>query len=779
MQLKYPIIPLKNIVVFPGIIIPIFIGREKSIKALEFAQAEQSKVVFCLQKTNSDDPKTNEIHEIGVLAEIVSTTKVDPNTYKILVNGEKRVSVLYERDEEQQPYLEGYVKVLEDVQDFASQAEITDFIQRVYKQLENYLSLNKNLPSDIIKEIVQKNDVLSFIYALSHFLMFSVNDKQNILSIAGLKERLTVVFDLLIKEIDILKVEDKLHSTIKENIGKTQKEYYLKEKIKAIQEELGESSDYDELVEYQKRIEAAEMPAEIKEKAQRELRKLSKISNISSEAGIVKTYLEWLIEIPWQQTHQKDFAISEVATLLDAKHYGLDKVKERIKEFLAVYQLTQDIQGSILCLVGPSGVGKTSIVKSISEVMGRKFIKISCGGMNDEAELRGHRRTYVGAMPGRIIQAIRNAQSKNPVVLLDEIDKMTRNFQSNPTAVLLEVLDKEQNKNFYDYYLEVSFDLSDCLFIATANNIYDIPTPLLDRMELIYLSGYSLNEKLVIGRDYLWPKVLKQHGLTGDQLNISEEALEYIITYYTKEAGLRELERCLSAITRKIVIKVLQERNNYEIKPEHLQELLGHPKYKYSLIPNEAEIGVALGLAYTEHGGSVMPIEVSVFPGKGNLKLTGKMGDVMQESSQTAMSYIRLISKDLGLKKDFYENVDLHIHIPENAITKDGPSAGAAIAMALASACTKTAISNQVAMTGEISLHGKILPVGGLKEKLLAAERQNLKKVYVPKDNLDEVEEVRKYFRTPIAVIGISHIDELLRQELKGYEGAKKLQTWL
>jgi len=780
MLAKYPLIPLKNIIAFPGIIIPIFVGRKKSLQAIEHAKKNDNKVIICLQKLGVDNPLSKDILPIGVLAELVKITPIDSNTSKVLIHGEQRVKI--DKFLPRKTFFEVEYSVLEDKQDFSSKAEQKELMNIVYDQLEVYLSMNKNIPTEVVTECLKNSDAINFVNTIAHFLMFPINEKQNLLAADSLKERLNVLLELIMKEIDIIRVEERLHTVIKDNIEKSQREHYLKEKVKAIKAELGEGSgeDYDEIQDYRQQIESANMPEGAKTKVFRELNKLIKMSNLSAEAGIIKTYLEWVLELPWNEVKQRDFDISEVGELLNKNHFGLKKVKERIHEFLAVYKLTGDIQGSILCLVGPGGVGKTSIARSIAEVMGREFVKISLGGMNDEAELRGHRRTYVGAMPGRIIQTIHNVKTKNPVILLDEIDKISKNFQSNPAAVLLEVLDKEQNRIFYDYYMELPFDLSEVLFIATANNTFDMPVHLVDRMELIQLSGYSNHEKLIITKQYLIPRVLKAHGVQSSKLTISDSILTQIIMFYTREAGLRELERCLSAIARKVALKLLESEKKQVITDLLLLEMLGHPKYKMNLIPDKPTVGISLGLAYTAHGGEVMPIEVSVFNGNGELKLTGKMGDVMQESSMAAISYVRLIAKKLGLKKDFYKSFDIHIHIPENAIPKDGPSAGIAIAAALISAYTKRPVRTDIAMTGEIALHGQVLPIGGVKEKLLAAERHNIKEVFVPFDNLMEVEEVKKDLTNPPTIIGVKNVSEILAKIFtKESNKSKKQNKWL
>ena len=760
---EYPFIPLKNLVLFPDIVIPIFIGREKSVKAMKVAQKNNSIVAFCLQKAVVDNPSLEDIHKVGVLAKIIKASKVDEKTYKLLVTAVKKVKII-EMAEANGGYLKVFVDEITITEEHINKAESKKLQDIILEKLDEYFLLNKTLPADTIKEIIKQNDLGSLISNITHFLMLPIIDKQNILEIEGLLQKSVVLIELINRELDMLRVETRLHATVKDNIERSQKEFYLKEKIKAIKAELGDQAEFDEILDYQSRVESTKMSKEAEEKAKRELSKLKIVSSVSAEAGIIKSYLEWLIEMPWQDTQQKRYEVEGVRELLDNNHYGLKKLKERIVEFLAVYQLTDNVQSTILCLSGPSGVGKTSIAKSIAQVMGRPFVKISMGGMNDEAELRGHRRTYVGAMPGRIIQAIRNAKVRNPVILLDEIDKITKNYNSNPATVLLEALDKEQNKMFYDYYLEVPFDLSEVLFIATANSISEIPAPLLDRMEVIKIGGYDIKEKLVIAKKYLLPRVRNFHGLDDSRLALADEVLREIVLSYTREAGLREFERCLATLARKEVLGIISGKNEPLQDKNKLSEYLGVLANKDNCLPALPAIGITLGLAYTKSGGEVMPVEVSVFPGKGVLKLTGKMGEVMQESSQTALSFVRLIAKDIGLKKSFYERSDIHIHIPENAIPKDGPSAGVTIAVALISAFTRVAVRNDIALTGEITLYGRVLPVGGIKEKLLASERYNLKQVFVPTDNLDDVKEAREHMSVDMLITGFSKLTEVLNK---------------
>lgn len=762
---RYPVIPLKNIVIFPNIIIPVFVGRNRSLHALlsivKDSSSKSKKIIFVLQKNLDDDPSSSSLHNVGVLAELTNIKRLDKNTYKVLVNGMQRMS--WSNLEDNGKFFSVKPNLLTTKSTLTlEQQEI--YVNKLISTLQRYLSFHKNISAKIIEEMIEGASLEQVVYIIAHFLMFQIEKKQNILEENDLQKRAEILLDLLEAETEITELEDNLHVAVKERVEKSQKEFYLKEKIKAIQEQLGTDGEYiDEINDYKVKIEESSMPDNVKKKALREVGKLRNISNLSAESGVIKGYLEWLLEIPWTVKFNKEaIDISSCRRLLNINHYGLEKVKERIIEFLGVVKLTGNVQGSILCLVGPSGVGKTSIARSIAQAMGKEFFKISLGGLNDESELRGHRRTYVGAMPGRIVQALHSTATNDPVVLLDEIDKLSTRFNSNPSAVLLEILDSEQNKQFYDYYLEVPYDISNVLFISTANNVHDIPTPLLDRMEVIKISGYSLEEKKKIVTEHLWPKLVKSHGLDVNDIEISEGAIEEIILKHTSESGLRQLERELSTIIRKMVLKKISTNKKMKVTTKMIGELLGFTKYLHNKIPDKPTIGIAIGLAYTERGGALMPVEVSVFKGTGELKLTGKMGEVMQESAQAAISYVRFVSEQLGVSRTFYKDNDIHIHVPENAVPKDGPSAGITIAVALISALKGESINNNIAMTGEISLHGKILPVGGLREKLMAAEQNSIKTVFVPKQNLEEIRSIKDTFIQKLEIVGIERSEELM-----------------
>ncbi len=761
---RQPVIPLKNIVIYPNIIIPVFVGRNRSLHALlsivKDVSNKSKEIIFVLQSNANDEPISENLYGVGILAELTSIKRLDKSTYKVLVNGMKRVA--WQKVEDNGKFFTVKSIVLETIDTLTSEQKIA-YQSRISETLKTYLNFHKNISAKIIQEMINESSLEQMIYVISHFLMFQVEKKQGILEENDLKTRADMLLDLLESETEITELEDNLHVAVKERVEKSQKEFYLKEKMKAIQEQLGSDTEYiDEISDYKEKIEASKMPDDVKKKALREVAKLRNVSNMSAESGVIKGYLEWLLEVPWSSSFNKDdLDISSCKRLLNMNHYGLEKVKERIIEFLGVVKLTGNVQGSILCLAGPSGVGKTSIVKSIAQAMGKEFFKISLGGLNDESELRGHRRAYVGAMPGRIVQALHSTGKRDSVILLDEIDKLSTRLNSNPSAVLLEILDPEQNKQFYDYYLEVPYDISNVLFVATANNVQDIPSPLLDRMEVIKLSGYSLEEKRSIVKEHLWPKLVKAHGLDVNDLEISDGAIDEIIIKYTSESGLRQLERELSTIIRKMVLEKLATNKKTKITTKMVVDLLGFSKYSYNNIPDKPTVGTAIGLAYTERGGAIMPIEVSVFKGGGEVKLTGKMGEVMQESAQAAISYVRFVSARLNIKSSFYKDNDIHIHIPENAVPKDGPSAGVTIAVALISALKGECVNNNVAMTGEISLHGKVLPVGGLREKLMAAEQNSLKTVFVPRQNLEEVRSIKDSFINNIEIIGIDMADEI------------------
>lgn len=778
------LIPLRNIVVFPQMIVPLFIGRSPSQKALEDTMAKERMIVFASQKNEeTEEPSPKDICKIATLAEIVQMLALPDGTTKILVEGICRVKV--EKFVQETPYFRVEISRVAEPEEISVEEEA--LVRTIIKQFEEYVKLNRRIPSETLMSIVNVDNPGRLADLIASYLSLKVDEKQAILEAATVEKRLEKLSEILEKEIEVLGVEKKLQGKVRKQIERVQKEYYLKEKLRAIQDELGEEEEYaqPELAEYKKKITAAKLPAEVKEKAEKELKRLSEMPPMVAEATVVRTYLDWLTELPWKKKTKSKLDISEVEKILNEDHYGLEKVKERILEYFAVLQLTGKMGGTILCLVGPPGVGKTSVARSIARAMGRKFTRVALGGVRDEAEIRGHRRTYVGSLPGRIIQSIHKVGINNPVFLLDEVDKMGSDFRGDPSAALLEVLDPEMNKEFSDHYLEINFDLSDVFFITTANTRDPIPKPLQDRMEIITMSGYTEEEKMGIAKGYLIPRELEKHGLKKSQVEFEDKALLSIIREYTKEAGVRNVEREIAAILRKIATKVVKEEAEKKtiVCKEDLTEYLGASRYRFGMAEEKDQIGTATGLVWTEVGGDTTPVEVSVMHGRGNLTLTGMMGDVMQESAKAAMSYVRSRAKGLGLEENFYRKIDVHIHVPEGAVPKDGPSAGITIATALSSALTKIPVKRDVAMTGEITLRGRILPIGGLKEKLLAARRAGIKNVIIPKENKKDLEEIKKEIPEDLNIVFAKEMDEVLKvalaEEVKQKTKEKKPYRYL
>jgi len=774
---ELPLIPLRNMVVFPQMIVPLFIGRSKSVKALEDTLKKEKMVVFSTQKSEEvEEPGIKDLCTIGTLAEIVQLLSLPDGTTKILVEGISRVKI--EKFTQETPYFKVQISRLAEPETLSTEAEA--LVRTIIKQFENYVKLNKRIPPETLMSIINVDHPGRLADLIASYLTLKVDEKQSILEAVTSEKRLKKLADILGKEIEVLEVEKKLQGKVRRQIEKVQKEYYLKEKLRAIQEELGEEVEGEEfqpeIGEYKKKIESAKLPSEVREKCDKELERLSKMPSMVAEATVIRTYLDWLIELPWKKKTKSKLDIAEVEKILNEDHYGLKKVKERILEYFAVLQLTGKIGSTILCLVGPPGVGKTSIASSIARAMGRKFIRVSLGGIRDEAEIRGHRRTYVGALPGRIIQNIHKVGVANPVFLLDEVDKMGVDFRGDPASALLEVLDPEQNKEFSDHYLEHPFDLSDVFFITTANTQEPIPRPLRDRMEIIEMSGYTEEEKMEIAKNYLIPKELIKHGLKADQVEFEDPALLSMVREYTKEAGVRNVERTIATILRKIATIIVREKEKkavpagrqakFKVEKEGLEEYLGAPKYRFGLAEEADQIGTATGLVWTEVGGDTTPIEVTIMKGRGNLTLTGQLGEVMQESAKAAMSYIRSKAENLGIDENFYRKFDIHIHVPEGAVPKDGPSAGITIATALTSALCGTAVRRDVAMTGEITLRGKVLPIGGLKEKLLAARRAGIKNVILPQENKKDLDEIKKELPEDLNFILVSEMDEVLAAAL-------------
>lgn len=760
-----PMLPLRGILVFPNMVIHLDVGRERSMNALEQAMVEDNKILLVAQKdAKTEEPTPDDIYKLGTIANIKQLLKLPGGTIRVLVEGLSRASIkdFVEFD----PYLQVEVEELEE--DETKNSEIEALMRSVLYQFEEYIKLGKKIPPETLVNVSSIEEPGRLSDVVSSHLTLKIQQKQEILEAISPKERLEKLSEILNNEMEILELEKKINLRVKKQMEKTQKEYYLREQMKAIQKELGEKDEkMAEADEYREKIASIELPEEVEEKALKEVDRLEKMPPAAAEVVVIRNYLDWLLSLPWDKTTEDRLDIRRAEEILDEDHYGLKKVKERIVEFLAVRQLANKLKGPILCLVGPPGVGKTSLAQSVARALERNFVRISLGGVRDEAEIRGHRRTYVGAMPGRIMQAMKDAESNNPVFLLDEIDKMATDFRGDPSAAMLEVLDPEQNNNFSDHYIEVPFDLSNVLFITTANAYHNIPAPLLDRMETIYMAGYTEEEKVKIAERHLIPKQLEENGITADNLSISENTLRKIIREYTREAGVRNLERELASICRKVAKEIVQDRDKTVfVTVQNLNKYLGVPRYRYGAAEKENEIGVATGVAWTETGGDVLSIEVTLMKGKGKLTLTGKLGDVMQESAQAGLSYIRSRAKSLNISEDFYENTDIHVHIPEGSIPKDGPSAGITMAVSLISALSNQPVRKDVAMTGEITLRGRVLPVGGIKEKVLAAHRVGINNIILPADNKKDISEIPKNVQRKVNFILVENMDEVLENAL-------------
>ncbi|PMP69157.1 MAG: endopeptidase La [Thermodesulfobacterium geofontis] len=758
-----PLMAIRDIVLFPSMVVPLFVGRLKSLRAIEEALNKNKLIVLSTQKNSRvENPKPEDLYKLGTVALIIKTLNLSENRLKVVVQVLSRVEI--KEFIQTDPYFKVRIEPCKEFEPESITPEIEALMRSVKENIEKLLSLKGILNpeiSTVIQSIEEPGRLADLITA---YLKLKIKTAQDLLETLNGVERLKKVSEILIQEIEITTLQNKIQTEAQEEIGKSQREYFLREQLRAIKKELGEFEDIEsDIEELRKRIKKAKMPKNVEKEALKQLSRLEFMHPDSSEAAVIRNYLEWLIELPWSKSTKDNLNLKHVKKILDKEHYNLEKVKDRILEFLAVKKINPKAKGAIICFVGPPGVGKTSLGKSIATALGRKFVRISLGGIRDEAEIRGHRRTYVGALPGRIIQGIKQAGTNNPVFMLDEIDKLCSDFHGDPAAALLEVLDPEQNKEFVDHFLDVPFDLSKVLFIATANMTEPIPKVLLDRMEVIYLSGYTFKEKLEIAKRHLIPKLLKEHGLTKKEIIISDEVILKIIEEYTYESGVRELERKLAAICRKVTRKLAEgEKGPFEITEENLTEYLGPPEYVEELKQEKDEIGVATGLAWTPYGGEVLYVEAVTMPGKGNLILTGHLGDIMKESAQAALSYIRSKYKELNIDPKFYTKYDIHVHVPSGAIPKDGPSAGITITVALISALTKKPVSKDYAMTGEITLRGKILPVGGIKEKSLAALRKGIKKVLLPSKNKKDLEEIPKELRDQIEFIFVSHLDEVV-----------------
>lgn len=762
-----PLLPLRGVLVFPYMVINLDVGREKSVAALEEAMLNYDRQILLATQIEAqkEEPGQEDIYQVGCIAEIKQLLKLPGGTIRVLVEGINRAKIVEYLDSE--AYFLVNVNVFEEqeVQSTELKAQ-TRYLTNLFEQ---YIKLNKKIPDEAMVSIATIDEPQRLADLIAGHLNLKIPEKQKLLEAIDSQDRLEKLIKILTSEIEILEVERKIGNRVRRQMEKSQKEYYLREQVKAIQEELGERDEKGtEAEEFRRRITKAFLPQEVEEKALKEVDRLEKMPPMVAESSVIRNYLDWLLSVPWHKATEDRIDIKAAEEILNKDHYGLKKVKERILEYLAVRKLTERIKGPIICFVGPPGVGKTSLAKSIARALDRKFVRISLGGVRDEAEIRGHRRTYVGAMPGRIIQGLRTVGTKNPVFLLDEVDKMSMDFRGDPSAALLEVLDPEQNNTFSDHYIEVPVDLSQVLFITTANVAYNIPRPLLDRMELIYLPGYTEQEKFQIAKRYLLPKQTEEHGLQGRQLQINNDALLNTIRYYTRESGVRNLDRELAKIARKAAKRIAEgTQSKVIVTAKNLEKFLGITRFRYGLSENESLVGVATGLAWTEVGGDILQIEVSIMKGKGMLILTGKLGDVMKESAQAGYTYIRSRAQMLNIEEDFHNKYDVHIHVPEGAIPKDGPSAGITMATALASALTNRKVKRDVAMTGEITLRGRVLPVGGIKEKVLAAHRAGIKIIILPKENKKDLEDIPANIRKELKFIMVEHIDEVLEHSLE------------
>ncbi|MGB4504831.1 MAG: endopeptidase La [Syntrophaceticus sp.] len=760
-----PLLPLRGLLVFPYMVIHLDVGREKSVNAIDEAMLHDREIFLVTQReAQTDEPREDDLYQVGTIAEIKQLLKLPGGTFRVLVEGLRRARIKQYLSSE--PFIQ--VVVEEFPESYEKTPEIEAMMRTVTNQFEEYVKAGKKIPPETAVSIVSIDDPGRLADIIAAHINLRVADKQAILEAFDPGERLKKLGEILSREIEILDLERKINMRVRKQMEKTQKEYYLREQMRAIQKELGEKDErLAEVEELRERIAEANFPEEVEEKALKELERLEKMPPMVAEAVVVRNYLDWLLALPWNKETKDRLKLDKAEEILEEDHYGLQKPKERILEYLAIRKLATKIRGPILCFVGPPGVGKTSLGRSVARAMGRKFVRVSLGGIRDEAEIRGHRRTYVGAMPGRIIQGMKQAGTKNPVFLLDEVDKMSTDFRGDPSSALLEVLDAEQNHAFSDHYIEVPFDLSKVMFITTANVEHNIPRPLLDRMEVIHLPGYTEEEKVKIAELHLIPKQLKEHGLKPHHLQISENALRTIIRHYTREAGVRNLEREIASICRKTARKVVDDKNyRAKVTAANVDSFLGIPRYHFGAKEKENEVGVATGLAWTEVGGEVLSVEVGILKGKGKVILTGKLGDVMKESAQAALSFVRSRADDLQLDEDFYEKYDIHVHIPEGAIPKDGPSAGVTMATAMASALTGRRIRHDVAMTGEITLRGRVLPVGGIKEKVLAAHRVGIKTVIMPEENKKDLEEIPANVKRKLNFVLVDHMDQVLNEAL-------------
>ena len=759
----YPVLPLRDIVVFPHMIVPLFVGREKSIRALEEVMRNDTFILLATQKNASDDdPATDSIFEVGTLASVLQLLKLPDGTVKVLVEGAERARVL--KYGERTDYYEAEAVTLAD--DSGERVEAEALARSVITEFESYVKLNKKVSPEVVNVVQQIENYAKLADTVASHLAVKIPDKQAILETPTVTERLEKVLGLMESEISVLQVEKRIRTRVKRQMEKTQREYYLNEQMKAIQKELGDEEGKDELAELEDKIKKTKLSKEARDKATHELKKLRQMSPMSAEATVVRNYLDWLLSIPWNKKSKIKKDLAHAQSILDNDHYGLEKVKERIVEYLAVQTRANKLTGPILCLVGPPGVGKTSLGKSIAKATGREFVRVSLGGVRDEAEIRGHRRTYIGSMPGKVIQSMRKAKTSNPLFLFDEVDKMGADFRGDPSSALLEVLDPEQNHTFNDHYLEVDYDLSHVMFITTANTL-NIPPPLMDRMEIIRIAGYTEDEKVEIARKHLIPNAITKHGLVPNEWAIDEDALMLLIRRYTREAGVRNLEREISNLSRKAVKELMtSKKKNVRVTAENLSDYLSVPKYRYGEVEEVDQIGVVTGLAWTDVGGELLTIEAAMMPGKGRMTVTGNLRDVMKESISAAASYVRSRAIAFGIEPPLFDKRDIHVHVPEGATPKDGPSAGVAMVSAIVSVMTGIPVRRDVAMTGEITLRGRVLPIGGLKEKLLAALRGGIKTVLIPEENAKDLVEISESVKKGLEIIPVSRMDEVLARAL-------------
>ena len=771
----YPLMPLRDIVLFPGMVAPLVVGRKKSIAALEAAMAERSPVFLVTQKdARIDDPDHRHLYTLGTLASVMQLLRLPDGTIKALVEGKSRALVVggFEGGEGEEAFYS--VRLVEAPDTDVDRADVPAYVRELGKTFEQFAVSNKKLPREVLKSITSLEDPSRMVDLIASHIPLRTEEKQEILEIVSLPQRIAKVLEILYREMELAEMERDIHARVKKKMGSTQRNYYLSEKMRAIQEEMGQGEGGDDLGELQQVIDRKNLPKAARDKVTKEFKKLRQMPAMSAETTVVRNYIDAILSLPWRKKSRSRIDIDRAETVLNEDHYGLEKPKERILEYLAVQAQVKKIKGPILCLVGPPGVGKTSVCRSIARAMGRQFIRLSLGGVRDEAEIRGHRRTYIGAMPGKIILSMQKAGVINPVFCLDEVDKMSVDFRGDPSSALLEVLDPEQNFAFNDHYLDLDYDLSEVFFITTANNLHGIPVPLQDRMEIIQLNGYTEEEKLHIATGFLLLKQLEANGFKSGEITIGEPAILEIIRRYTREAGVRSLERTIASVCRKVArdrLKNHEPRKKYRVSPEDIEGYLGVPKYRFGLAEERDEIGLTTGMAWTEVGGELLQIEATVMPGSGKLTITGKLGDVMQESARAALSYVRSRALRLGLDSDFYQKIDIHVHVPEGAIPKDGPSAGITIATSIASAILRLPVDRSLAMTGEITLRGRVLPIGGLTEKLLAARRGNITNVLIPRDNERNLREVPQNVRDSLHIELVDTVDEVLQRALIVREG--------